>query len=857
MLLMWLARSKAFHLASGDVHFDFLKFYDVSQHRCFLDFQNWGTSKKYYSNSFVDFQNFELILPNLHNFFQQKLRVFIGSDSGSSLGDVLHQGVYENFRRELEMSSSNRENLEEANSALSDEQSSGTLSSPGQSDILLTAAQGTVRKAGALAVKNFLVHKKNKKVESATRRKWKHYWVSLKGCTLFFYESDSRSGIDNNSIPKHAVWVENSIVQAVPEHPKKDFVFCLSNSLGDAFLFQTSSQTELENWITAIHSACATTVARQHHKEDTVKLLKSEIKKLEQKIDMDEKMKKMGEMQLSSVTDAKKKKTILDQIFVWEQNLEQFQMDLFRYRCYLASLQGGELPNPKRLLAFASRPTKVAMGRLGIFSVSSFHALVSGLILYTPHDISTPLDVPSATAEPLFEELCQLSSTVRAVTSRDVFGNVSVLNPWSASCLLVVRMDCQEEQVAARTGESGVRRRTQAMSRSASKRRSRFSSLWGLDTSSKKKQGRPSINQVFNDGSESVKKSLEGIFDETASEDKKEKEVVALTSVHPHNPDADIWVHEYLTPSWVSLPNEQSVLMVIHPEDTARDALEFICKTHKLDYNAHYLRLKFLIDNQPWHYIPKHEEEICELLYKEIEICPKCIKCEKLEKINPSDNFGFSLCSVEEDGRHHLYVSNVRETGLAFKKGRTALYLAPSIFPSTLTSFSVPAEEKYPHSRMPSPPCLTATRLVEFSICPSSLGRAAGFRRRQEVQKKKSSRETELGIPNQRHSCPWPGLKIGDEIMEVNSATARDLNSAMLRHLLGKPLLCLTVRTCPDLDDNQTLKEAPPRRSEADGSDYSAFTSSRDLNNPAYLVYNPFKNPDALLRDKLLTSRLS
>lgn len=51
-------------------------------------------------------------------------------------------------------------------------------------------------------------------------------------------------------------------------------------------------------------------------------------------------------------------------------------------------------------------------------------------------------------------------------------------------------------QVAARTGEIGVRRRTQAMSRSASKRRSRFSSLWGLDTTSKKKQGRPTINQV-------------------------------------------------------------------------------------------------------------------------------------------------------------------------------------------------------------------------------------------------------------------------------------------------------------------------------------------------------------------------
>lgn len=79
-------------------------------------------------------------------------------------------------------------------------------------------------------------------------------------------------------------------------------------------LAQTCSQTELENWITAIHSACATAVARLHHREDTVRLLRAEIKKLEQKIDMDEKMKKMGDMQLSAVTDTKKRKTILDQV---------------------------------------------------------------------------------------------------------------------------------------------------------------------------------------------------------------------------------------------------------------------------------------------------------------------------------------------------------------------------------------------------------------------------------------------------------------------------------------------------------------------------------------------------------------
>ncbi|XP_071352732.1 rho guanine nucleotide exchange factor TIAM1-like isoform X1 [Trachinotus anak] len=528
--------------------------------------------------------------------------MFAGSDSGSSSGGGASecvQGVYENFRQELEMSSCQTESLEEAGSALSDEQS--TMSSAYQSDPLLSVAQGMVRKAGRLAVKNFLVHKKNKKVESATRRKWKSYWVSLKGCTLFFYETDGRSGIDNNSIPKHAIWVENSIVQAVPEHPKKDFVFCLSNSLGDAFLFQTCSQTELENWITAIHSACATAVARQHHREDTVRLLRAEIKKLEQKIDMDEKMKKMGDMQLSAVTDTKKRKTILDQIFLWEQNLEQFHMDLFRFRCYLASLQGGELPNPKRLLAFASRPTKLAMGRLGIFSVSSFHALV-----------------------------------------------------------------------AART-ETGVRRRTQAMSRSCSKRKSRFSSLWGLDTTSKKKtKAHPTINQVFADGEEPVKKPVDGIYVDPAKEHRKGEEGTVKSLPRPST-ESDIWVPDHLTPSWVCLPNDQPVLTIIQPGESALCVLETICKAHQLDPTKHYLRLKFLIENQVQFYIPKPEEDVCDLLYKEIELCSKITKVVQFDRDESCMiGYGFSISVVEEDGVQQLYITDVKAGGLAFAKGLNA-----------------------------------------------------------------------------------------------------------------------------------------------------------------------------------------
>ncbi|XP_077447548.1 rho guanine nucleotide exchange factor TIAM1 [Stigmatopora argus] len=533
-----------------------------------------------------------------------------GSDSGSSSTSAAEPrgggGVYENFRKELNnqvWAHQGRDPSEEACSAVSDEQSSGTLSTAYLSESAAAAARAhgaTVRKAGALAVKNFLVHKKNKKVEPAARRKWKHYWVSLKGCTLFLYESDGRSGIDHTSVPKHALYAENAIVQAVPEHPKKDFVFCLSNSAGDAFLFQTSGQTELENWITAIHSACAAALARQHHRDDTVRLLRAEIRKLEQKIDMDEKMKKMGDMQLSTVTDAKKRKTILEQIFLWEQNLERFHMDLFRCRCYLASLQGGEPPNPKRLLGFASRPTKLAMGRLGIFSVSSFHALVS-----------------------------------------------------------------------ARTELSVKRRSHAAPSRSFSKRRSRFSSLWGLDTASRRKSKmlHPTISQVFVDAVEPAKAPVEATFEDSASDKSKDRENL-VKSLPQLAPDNDIWLPESLAPSWVCLPDDKPVLAVVQPGDTALEVLSAVCKKNKLDPSYHYLRLKVVMDDCTLLYVPKPDEDIYDVVYREIEICTKTTRLIQFDRAESCTlGYGFSVSVIDEDGTQRLHITDVKERGLASAKG--------------------------------------------------------------------------------------------------------------------------------------------------------------------------------------------
>lgn len=311
------------------------------------------------------------------------------SESSGALyqgADALRQNIYENFMRELEAGRSGggrgapagvaEEHLEHSTESTEESSSEEALGSLEQLDLLFEKEQGVVRRAGWLSFKPLITLHKDRKLELVPRRKWKHYWVTLKGCTLLFYETYGKSSMEQDLSARYALIAEDSVAQAVPEHPKRENVFCLSNTYGDVYLFQASNQTDLENWVTAIHSASASLLAKRHGKEDTLRLLRGQIRGLLQKIDMDSKMKKMAELQLSIVNDPKNRKAIENQIQQWEQNLERFNMDLFRMRCYLASLQGGELPNPKGLLATASRPSKTALGRLGIFSVSSFHALI-------------------------------------------------------------------------------------------------------------------------------------------------------------------------------------------------------------------------------------------------------------------------------------------------------------------------------------------------------------------------------------------------------------------------------------------------------------------------------------------------
>ncbi|XP_062872349.1 rho guanine nucleotide exchange factor TIAM1 isoform X2 [Trichomycterus rosablanca] len=126
-------------------------------------------------------------------------------------------------------------------------------------------------------------------------------------------------------------------------------------------------------------------------------------------------------------------------------------------------------------------------------------------------------------------------------------------------------------------------------------------------------------------------------------------------------------------PSWVCLPSGRPVLAVVEPGESVLDTLENICKDHDLDSTKHYLRLKFLIETQVQFYIPKPEEDVYDLLYKEIELCSKMQKLVQFDRDESCMiGYGFSISVVEDDGVQQLYITDVKAGGLAFAKGLNA-----------------------------------------------------------------------------------------------------------------------------------------------------------------------------------------
>lgn len=102
--------------------------------------------------------------------------------------DIQRQNVYKNFMQELETGCSSTadrtepsEGDEEEEEEEGEEEMDGEVGGGEQLDILFEKEQGVVRRAGWLSFKALLTVNKDRKLELVARRKWRHYWVTLKG----------------------------------------------------------------------------------------------------------------------------------------------------------------------------------------------------------------------------------------------------------------------------------------------------------------------------------------------------------------------------------------------------------------------------------------------------------------------------------------------------------------------------------------------------------------------------------------------------------------------------------------------------------------------------------------------------
>lgn len=251
----------------------------------------------------------------------------------------------------------------------------------------------TTRKSGWLHFKKWLINTRGK-LELASKRNWKKYWVSFRKQNLYFYEVEGTE-IDENTSPKLSIATEGCLVQSLPEYPRKENIFCMSTQTGHVYLFQAQSQNEIDHWMRTIHNSCAYFVAKTTKKESVISAINKECHRIEKDIQNQSKMKMMADLQLKSTSEPKSREAVLKQIVHWDKDLEKLNIDLYRLKCYLSSINSNETPNPKNLLAQASKVSKSALTKLEAFTVCALHA--NNVPLKPKESLATTATLPNGT----------------------------------------------------------------------------------------------------------------------------------------------------------------------------------------------------------------------------------------------------------------------------------------------------------------------------------------------------------------------------------------------------------------------------------------------------------------------------
>ena len=88
-------------------------------------------------------------------------------------------------------------------------------------------------------MKQVLACGRSGRLEHLSHKKWKNYWVVLKGYQLNLYQCDEKDvGTIDLYQTDTTVELDCCLAQAVPEHAKLEHVFGISTQNGEAYYFQ-------------------------------------------------------------------------------------------------------------------------------------------------------------------------------------------------------------------------------------------------------------------------------------------------------------------------------------------------------------------------------------------------------------------------------------------------------------------------------------------------------------------------------------------------------------------------------------------------------------------------------------------
>lgn len=177
--------------------------------------------------------------------------------------------------------------------------------------------------------------------------------MCLKGVNLLFY-SISSTNQSIESQPKHLILIRNSLCQRINEHPKKQFLFCLSSEFGDAYLMQAQNECDLIEWIQMIHQSNVAAMSQLNGSKQCQFMI---------------------QMKINEFNDLLSQQTndLLN---------DKVKIEIFKYKNYYNSIDSSNVDNYNleneklKLLTSISQQTKHQLNRLAIFNVSSIHSLI-------------------------------------------------------------------------------------------------------------------------------------------------------------------------------------------------------------------------------------------------------------------------------------------------------------------------------------------------------------------------------------------------------------------------------------------------------------------------------------------------